>query len=194
MTLSWKEFKRELVKIAKQYDLEVFEHVDRKNRLVRTIVFLDKSLENTIAQVEVSKLETLVDAGFNTSILYKIKKVIERNLKREKRVVDIRDVTYSGDETIVEWTDGTKTVVTLQEGDRLDLEKGLAIAIAKKALSNTSEYYDIFKKWLPKEEKKETNPQWPIRCGDCRFCDSPVSEEPCDSCEHFSNFIAKKKE
>ena len=154
MTLSWKEFKRELVKIAKQYDLEVFENVDRKNRLVRTVVFLDKSLENKIAQVEVSKLETLVDAGFDTRILYKIKKIIESNLEREKNGVDIQDVTYSGDETIVEWTDGTKTVVTLQEGDRLDPEKGLAMAIAKKHFSNTSAYYDHIKKWLPKESAR----------------------------------------
>lgn len=154
MTLSWKEFKRELVKIAKQYDLEVFENVDRKNRLVRTVVFLDKSLENKIAQVEVSKLETLVDAGFDTRVLYKIKKVIERNLEMEKNGVDIRDVTYSGNETIVEWTDGTKTVVTLQEGDRLDPEKGLAMAIAKKHFGNTSAYYDHIKKWLPKENTR----------------------------------------
>lgn len=36
--------------------------------------------------------------------------------------------------------------------DEFDPEKGLAMAIAKKALGNKGSYYDEFKKWLPKEE------------------------------------------
>lgn len=36
--------------------------------------------------------------------------------------------------------------------DDFDPEKGLAMAIAKKALGNKGSYYDKFKKWLPKEE------------------------------------------
>lgn len=37
--------------------------------------------------------------------------------------------------------------------DEFDPEKGLAMAIAKKALGNKGSYYDEFKKWLPKEEE-----------------------------------------
>ena len=36
--------------------------------------------------------------------------------------------------------------------DEFDPEKGLAMAIAKRALGNKGSYYDEFKKWLPKEE------------------------------------------
>ena len=36
--------------------------------------------------------------------------------------------------------------------DEFDPEKGLAMAIAKKALGNNYNYYNKFKKWLPKEE------------------------------------------
>lgn len=36
--------------------------------------------------------------------------------------------------------------------DEFDPEKGLAMAIAKKALGNKGNYYNEFKKWLPKED------------------------------------------
>lgn len=36
--------------------------------------------------------------------------------------------------------------------DGFDPEKGLAMAIAKKALGNKGNYYNEFKKWLPKED------------------------------------------
>ncbi len=71
-----------------------------------------------------------------------------------KRFPGIKNVIFSGPCTIVLWTDGTKTVVRCEK-DALDPEKGLAMAIAKKALGTNksgSNYYDIFKKWLPKEE------------------------------------------
>lgn len=48
-----------------------------------------------------------------------------------------------------------KMTIVRAENEVFDPEKGLAMAICKKALgTNKSEsnYYDIFKKWLPKEE------------------------------------------
>lgn len=71
-----------------------------------------------------------------------------------RRFPDIKKVIFSGPCTIVLWEDGTKTVVRCDK-DVLDPEKGLAMAIAKKAFGTNksgSNYYDIFKKWLPKEE------------------------------------------
>lgn len=63
----------------------------------------------------------------------------------------IKKVIFNGKATIVYWEDGTKTVVKLQGLEWYDPEKGLAMAIAKKALGNKGNYYDIFKKWLPAE-------------------------------------------
>ena len=51
------------------------------------------------------------------------------------------------------WSDGTKTVVKCQEGEGYDPEKGMAMAISKKALGNKGNYCEVFKKWLPEEEK-----------------------------------------
>lgn len=66
----------------------------------------------------------------------------------------IKDVIYNGPATIVFWVDGSKTVVKCQEDDDYDPEKGLAMAIAKKALGNKGNYCNIFKKWLPEEDNE----------------------------------------
>ena len=75
---------------------------------------------------------------------------------KRRRVPAIKTVHFSGPCTVVIWEDGTKTIVRCKDGDVIDYEKGLAMAIAKKALGTNesrSNYYDIFKKWLPKEEE-----------------------------------------
>ena len=49
------------------------------------------------------------------------------------------------------WKDGSKTVVKASN-EKFDPEKGLAMAIAKKALGNNGNYFNEIKKWLPEEE------------------------------------------
>lgn len=66
----------------------------------------------------------------------------------------IENVIFNDPATIVIWADGTKTVVKA-DGEYFDPEKGLAMAISKKFFSNKGYYYDLFKKWLPKEEETE---------------------------------------
>jgi len=65
----------------------------------------------------------------------------------------IKDVIFNDPATIVFWADGTKTVVQCQDDDIFDPEKGLAMAISKKALGNKGNYCNEFKKWLPKDEE-----------------------------------------
>lgn len=71
----------------------------------------------------------------------------------------IKNVIFNDPATIVFWTDGTKTVVKTQDnemGDHeiYDPEKGLAMAISKKALGNKHDYYHTFLHWLKDYEKK----------------------------------------
>lgn len=66
----------------------------------------------------------------------------------------IKDIIFNDPATIVFWTDGTKTVVKAQD-EAYDPEKGMAMAIAKKALGNQGNYCNVFKKWLPEEEEVE---------------------------------------
>lgn len=67
----------------------------------------------------------------------------------------IKQVLYKNPATIVFWIDGSKTVVKCQENDAYDPEKGLVMAIIKRACGNTGCYYKEFKKWLPKEEEND---------------------------------------
>ena len=73
------------------------------------------------------------------------------------RIPEIKNVIFNDPATIVFWEDGTKTVVKCQDGDEFDPEKGLVMAIAKKAYGNKGSYYNKMKKWLPKEESVDTN-------------------------------------
>ena len=73
-------------------------------------------------------------------------------------IPDIKNVIFNDPATIVFWEDGTKTVVKCQDGDEFDPEKGLAMAIAKKAYGNKGSYCNKMKKWLPKEGQVDTNP------------------------------------
>lgn len=60
----------------------------------------------------------------------------------------ISKVIFNNPATIVFWTDGTKTVVKCQKGDKYDKELGLAMAIVKKTYGNTGKYNEIFKKFI----------------------------------------------
>ena len=63
----------------------------------------------------------------------------------------ITKVIFNDPATIVYWSDGSKTVVKCGEGDTFDPEKGLAMAMVKKALGNKGTYYNEIKKWLPND-------------------------------------------
>ena len=79
----------------------------------------------------------------------------EVNMKQDhNRLPDIKNVIFNDPVTIVFWSDGSKTVVKVQDGDEYDEEKGLAMAISKKALGNKGNYCNEFKKWLPEEDEK----------------------------------------
>ena len=71
----------------------------------------------------------------------------------------IKKVIFNDPATIVYWEDRTKTVVKCEK-EKYDPEKGLAMAIAKKAMGNQGNYFEIFKKWIGEdklfpERKKE---------------------------------------
>ena len=86
----------------------------------------------------------------------------------------ITNVIFNDPATIVFWNDGTKTVVKA-ENEPFDPEKGLAMAIAKKALGNKGNYYNEFKKWLPKEEEFKS-------CSECKYKYTHIWQTPCKNC------------
>lgn len=116
----------------------------------------------------------------------------------------VKNVIFNNPATIVYWADGTRTVVKANGGDEFDPEKGLAMAIAKKALGNKGNYYNEFKKWLPVEEecsKKSSRvislaretldairnavaelPSSTHCCVGCKYTNQAAHDEPCNSC------------
>ena len=60
----------------------------------------------------------------------------------------IKKVIFNNEATIVIWNDDEKTIVKCQEGEVFDKEKGLAMAICKRALGNTPYFNNYFKKWI----------------------------------------------
>jgi len=78
---------------------------------------------------------------------------LEINQKRKERQdkrtnFAIKKVIFNNPCTIVLWEDGTKTIVKCS-GEHFDAEKGLAMAISKKALGNKSDYYKEMMKFIP---------------------------------------------
>lgn len=95
----------------------------------------------------------------------------------------IKNVIFNDPATIVFWNDGTKTVVKAADGENFDPGKGLAMAIAKKYFGNRGNYYDVFRKWLPKEKTEEKR-----LCSECKYFSLSTTDEPCRSC-----FIASSR-
>ena len=52
-------------------------------------------------------------------------------------------VIYNDPATIVEWSDGTKTVVRCHCGDSYDEREGFLLCCAKKLMGNTGRYNDM---------------------------------------------------
>lgn len=68
----------------------------------------------------------------------------------------IKNVIFNDPATIVFWSDGTKTVVKCGDGDIFDPEKGLAMAIAKKALGNKGNYFNEIKHWTERCSEEDS--------------------------------------
>ena len=115
----------------------------------------------------------------------------------ESNLVEIKNVVFNPPATIVFWTDNSKTVVKA-ENEAFDPEKGLAMAIAKKALGNKGNYYETFKKWLPKTESKEESKMESKDCTaeeqskkngchNCAFYSRSIVERPCNNCNPYKH-------
>lgn len=63
-----------------------------------------------------------------------------------KMALEIKKVIFNNPATIVFWMDETKTVVKAVNED-FDPEKGLAMAITKKAFGNKGNYFNKIKEW-----------------------------------------------
>ena len=146
-------------------------------------------------QMTVSNKEKTVQDVFDT--LTEEQRAVVYAFMSEPNLVEIKNVVFNPPATIVFWTDNSKTVVKA-ENETFDPEKGLAMAIAKKALGNKGNYYETFKKWLPKTESKE-EPKTESKdytaeeqskkngCHNCAFYSRSIIERPCNNCNIYKH-------
>lgn len=99
----------------------------------------------------------------------------------------IKNVVFHDPATIVEWKDGTKTVVQARDGEKFDPEKGLAMAISKKAMGNKRDYYHVFKHYLKRV------PEQVSICGD-KVKTLTIPEELADDVMQFLKEKGEKNE
>ena len=116
--------------------------------------------------VEWNKVRSLTEAAVpilsDVKMQIEVKKYCDEDIEQTKNLyyglsLTIKDVIFNPPATIVFWMDGTKTVVKDQGEVFCDPEKGMAMAVAKKAFGNQGNYYNQFAKYLDIYEKKQEN-------------------------------------
>lgn len=69
----------------------------------------------------------------------------------------IKKIIFNPPATIIFWKDGSKTVVKCN-GEAFDPEKGMAMAISRKVLGDSYDYYNVFEKWCKKYKEPKSMP------------------------------------
>lgn len=105
--------------------------VSNRTRDIYNYILYDTKVTKEMRRVLQNKKENAMTVTKNPEYQFKIKRVL-----------------FNNPATIVFWADGDKTVVKCQNGEPYDPEKGLAMAISKKALGNGNKWYNEFKKQL----------------------------------------------
>lgn len=152
-----KYFKSEMKKLAKRFNAEL-RFIDLPHNVIRAVFAFNDSKNHEFAitsgcyQSEAQMVNCVEHAK---KWLYEITQQA-RTYADNRTIPKIKDVKFNGPATIVFWEDGTKTVVKCQNGDTFDPEKGLAMAIAKKALGNEDGYYsENIGKWVENYQKEQ---------------------------------------
>lgn len=109
----------------------------------------------------------------------------------EQHNMVIKKVIFNDPATIVIWADGTKTIVK-SDNEQYDPEKGLAMAISKKALGNKGNYYETFKKWLP-NTTENTQSDDSNKISDLCFALERLGDVVNQSSGHFTKAFEKFK-
>ena len=149
----------ELKKIVKEHeDLNVVAKAcNEAVENMRRRVYITIGRQNGRSMLDTYRIQTMLYGCLNEDI-EPVPLTIPGRINRMFGLPDnvdflIETVIFNEPATIVFWKDGTKTVVKATN-EEFDPEKGLAMAIAKKALGNKHDYYNVFKKWLKKYEKE----------------------------------------
>lgn len=101
--------------------------------------------------IDTDLVDSIMDTCIYTKEIAKDRAKAKEKIKEYEKM-QIENVIFNDPATIVFWRDGSKTVVKAKD-EPFDPEKGLAMAIAKKAYGNEGNYYNEFKKFIKDEPK-----------------------------------------
>lgn len=155
--------------VLNEYDRKMakFEIIKNKFKPGYTVMYIGNSYDHIRGKIGVVKDVRLSYTNDNVFVVveYEDEKCIRFFHDKELKVIDlkkqiksdfsIKKVIFNEPATIVFWGDDTKTVVKCSKRDEYDYEKGIAMAIAKKAFGNTNDYYNKIKNFLPKEDEQK---------------------------------------
>lgn len=149
-----------------------------------------------------------IDNQFKSFMRDSLYKIMSSNVSSIKNA-EIKKVIFNNPATIVFWSDEKKTVVKCADNETFDEEKGLAMAISKRVLGNHGNYYNEFKKWLPRIEvpcgrkncdecddlslNKAMTGDARYECYSCRYLEVPLNKEPCEDCNYHNSKYKPKK-
>lgn len=129
----------------------------RINNGVRVEYYSPDEYRKLCNEIKIMKgdLRFMPAGEMNAAIKYLTYDKIQK--EQNKAIYDrmIQQVIFNPPATIVIWRDGSKTVVKCGENDIFDPEKGLAMAISKRAFGDNRDYYEIFAKWVGKYEYQQ---------------------------------------
>ena len=72
-----------------------------------------------------------------------------RDHKTTEARPQMKKVVFNDPATVIYWTDGTKTLVKCQPGDRFDPLLGFLLAVFKKSAGNKSNYNNALRRIVP---------------------------------------------
>ena len=82
-----------------------------------------------------------------TDFYNELQSILTRSLKQINSC--IKEVIYNNPVTVINWTDGVKTVVRCQEGDTYDEKVGFLLCVTKRAFGNTGYFNTLMKEFVP---------------------------------------------
>ena len=92
----------------------------------------------------------------------------------------IKNVVFNDPLTVIVWADGTKTYVKASGEDTFDPEKGMALAIAKKAMENKYNYFETIREWIEKDQKRKAKKWEKAQKAEGRIIGKVVEKEATD--------------
>ena len=138
-----------------QININDLEKIQRREADEETITMGLRSGKTYLTQIGSFKNK---DNGFD-SIIYELekkRKFAEGGNTMKK--LDVKKIIFSGPKTIVLWTDGTKTIVSMSKDEpRFDSEAAFCAAYTKKMLGTNSKIKRIIKEKPNIEKWKELN-------------------------------------